>query len=1638
MSSEHSPVEQHQSSICLLWLLICKTARFQFANTLTSVIIIVGPIVVFLVYAATALFREPQGETSVKYPPVNITTKVPYIFYSPKNLVLAGVIEDVVHDLKATGSEAFSSAAELNSALTEKDTYGCVGIEFDDSLSDIKVLPNNVTVGLRFPLHLRKNPKMVWDNSTVFKHSKMDVDYYQVEGFLVVQAKLSEALIRAKNEAALLPEVVVQHYPDILEVDGLDNRVALGGVVFLPFTISAAYLAQMIVMERRDHIRDMLHLMGVRAWIYWLSWFLVAFLLLSIPTAFIVLLLQWRFFSQSDFTLVLFFLLVYNFEVLTSAFMISSFFSDTVGVQVAIVIVHLIGCLPWRLLLMDYNPTIPRAIFVCLFLNSSLAMGLQQFIKSENLRLGMHWKYMFARTDWNEFVHLGPILIFMLFGCLLRLLVLVYMEQLKSYRNRKWYFPVQSSFWCQRNGRSRPSGRDVERQETGIRGHPLIVRVSNIEKVFNGRFAVKELSLNFYQDEITVFLGHNDSGKSTIFMLLAGFLQPSAGEITINGYDLTTEQRKARRSMCFCPQHDVLFEKVEARWHLQFYCRLKGLNRKEASAEADKYLAIGRLQDFASTKVKDLPSGIKRMLLLCCNLCGNSKILLLDEPGIGMDPPMRRNMWDLLRRERKGRCIIMATHNMQEAEVVADEIVILCDAQVIGYGTTGFLTQVADTGSSYLLICTKMDTCWVAEVTHFLQTRFPDIRLQNEFGIYVTYELPTKHVQQYSGLFLELEEALNELNLLEISVCAPTLGSVFLRMGEEMRQSWNRISSIDLQPSPSPMASLLNLLPTFDVREDDGRVKCCNQWRAIMEKKGLFMRRHRKLYCLIIATPLIICLLLISFAIFIFLVDHHLSELLVTNVSIYPKAVFVIEFPADGDRFARRYIENVIRHGGSVLNTRGTPLDDYLLAEMKSDLVKVQHSFLAGVTCGSNGNSIVAWSNNKLKHGSPLSLGMVYAAIGLELAQLDIRIVNKPYEDTVQQAVSGLIYESSIEFAVLVFHYLVLATAIFAVLPILERKTYVQHQQFCSGMSRITYWLSHLFWDFCLFLVMIGPVIVIGGIALGAVLPVAMLLLAFGFSAISFTYLMCLMSNDLGKMFSIILYINMIGILAFFIHPKSPQTRYAVIEFVLSVHPHYALCCGAAEAIRTTGYYSWKQFFYMLFSGAAYLILVVFAWLPRLISYIFKYIKNEKIYPDYEVEDKEVAQIRRRLAYLTTTQYAYFPLILKNLSKRFGSFVAVRSLTLDLNPFECVGLLGRNGAGKSSTFRMIVGMESITVGSIHIKGYSLKTRPTSALRHMGFCPRESMLSEFMTGKDALRFCCLINGIRKEYIKSLVTSLAECFELVPHMNMRISTYSNGTKRKLMIAMATLAPSLMCLDEPTAGVDLHAKYEIWRILDAIRQGGRSILLTTHNLEECEFLCTNAGIMENGSLLCYGSLSRLKHRFNMGIFVKVKMGTKAEMDDERDTWKRITMMPPKDSEKGSQIGALRLLLTHLRHYKSPVEAGRKSKRISPPPGPTNSELNMRKDYEALLQRLEEVFKKDHPYSTVSDKYSYRGMITFCIPKGQIKWSAIFNYMENLKEQMQILYYSVSHTTFQDVFMEFVRKQNQESNESLHESHT
>ncbi|KAH8258255.1 hypothetical protein KR038_008757 [Drosophila bunnanda] len=1625
-----------QSSVCKLWLIICKTVKFQLANTLTSVIIIGGPILVFFIYSATVVPPRSHQDPQRTYPTVNFTTKVPNIYYSPTSPVVDEIIKDVAREVGAKYTKGFASAAMLENALVDKPAF--VGIEFEDSFNRITSMPAKVSVALRYPMQLRTIPKMRWEDRMYFKNMYLGTDYYLVESFLMVQAKLSEALIRAKRENAVLPEVKLKYFPERSHLEGafMESQVSLSGFLFLPFAISSAYLAQIIIEDKP--MWAMMRLMRVRGWVHWLSWFIVAFLLFLGPIIFLVLLLKWRFYRMSNVFLVLFFFCVYVIELLSSALMITAIFSDSIGVQMTILFFHVTSWLPWRLMVLGYQVTASRIYFTCLFLNSSLALGLQKFIEHENLLMGMQWNMIFKKTDSNDPISLGIIMIIMLLGTVVRILIMWYVEELKGVKGRKWYFLFQPSFWCKR--RVRKWVNDIENQDLGEgqdheplshRNRSIIIKARNLVKIYNGQKVVSDVSLNFYQNEITVFLGHNDSGKTTIFRMLAGFEEPNGGHITINGFDLSTQDRKALRSMSICPQENMFFDKLKVRWHMKFYCRLHGMNRKEASAEADKYLEIAHMTEYASKAVNELSSGFKRMLALCCTLCGHPTVVVLDQPGTSMDPLLRREMWDMLRRERKGRCIIMSTHNMLEAEVVADRVVVLCRGEVKGYGTPGFLTHIADSGAAYILICTKRDTCLVAEVSHFLQIRFPDIQLFQEYGIYVTYKLPAKDVSQYSQLFYDLEQAIDDLFIKEFSVRAPTLGDIFLRIGVELQNTRESLLYNEGQSRASPMTSLINLLPSFEVREDDYNVKCRNQCQAIIERKIIFMCRHRRLFLLIILMPVFIATGLILFEIFLLLFSVHSPGAINITDLPYSSVTLVLE-SKENDAISDMYTENARQHGVDTKSTEGVPLGDYIMKQIKRDQKNYYRKIAAGVTIDQVDKSVVAWANQKLEHGSALSLGLLYESLALALAQLKIEIVNKPHVSSFKEAARALSLTIYMDFAFTVMFYLVVVTAIFAVMPVTERHTSLQHQQLASGMTRVTYWMSHLFFDFCAYITMIPMLIIVAEIARGSMGPIAVLLLSFGFSVICFTYLVCLLTNDLGKMFSIMMYVNMIGVLSLFIHPHKDVEGYKILEYILMAHPHYALFNGVQDMVYIEGnenslgtdvhnYYNIAEIKYMLISGIVYLMMVLLSWIPRRINYVFKWIRNEKIWPAVDEEDVEVNRIRQRLDLITTKNFKSYPLIMKNVSKRYGDLIAVRALTLDINPFECVCLLGRNGAGKSSTFYMIVGKRSVTAGTLHIKGYSIKTRSKKGLKHLGFCPHEEMLSPYMTGWETLRFFCLINGIRQSHIQMVVKSLAESFSLGVHMNKPISTYSNGTKRKLMVAVAALAPTLLCLDEPTAGVDMYAKYEIWDILDSLRKGGLAIFLTTNSMEECEIMATNTGILDRGTLLCYGSIARLRSRFDKGIFVKIKVGTIAELNILRAESGRLTHRTREGTPHASRstLASLKYSLMQLSMDDTYDEKS------------TSSEMDIREDYESLLNVVEDWFMEDHPYSIVYEKYSFRGMITFVIPKEDISWAEIFAYMEDVKIDLQIMHYSISHTGLEDVFLEFVREHN---NYSMH----
>lgn len=206
---------------------------------------------------------------------------------------------------------------------------------------------------------------------------------------------------------------------------------------------------------------------------------------------------------------------------------------------------------------------------------------------------------------------------------------------------------------------------------------------------------------------------------------------------------------------------------------------------------------------------------------------------------------------------------------------------------------------------------------------------------------------------------------------------------------------------------------------------------------------------------------------------------------------------------------------------------------------------------------------------------------------------------------------------------------------------------------------------------------------------------------------------------------------------------------------------------------------------------------------------------------------------------------------------------------------ECFGLLGVNGAGKTTTFKMLIGDLTISRGDAWILGISIKKHMKLVYNDIGYCPQFDALLGELTGRETLRIICLIRGIASHKIEFLSLRLAKEFNFLKHIDKQTKEYSGGNKRKLSTALALIgSPSVVYLDEPTTGMDPKAKRNLWTVMSKYRSAGKSIVLTSHSMEECEALCTRLTVMVNGEFKCLGSTQHLKNKFSRGYLLIIQM--------------------------------------------------------------------------------------------------------------------------------------------------------------------
>ncbi|MGB7088146.1 MAG: ABC transporter ATP-binding protein [Phormidesmis sp.] len=230
---------------------------------------------------------------------------------------------------------------------------------------------------------------------------------------------------------------------------------------------------------------------------------------------------------------------------------------------------------------------------------------------------------------------------------------------------------------------------------------------------------------------------------------------------------------------------------------------------------------------------------------------------------------------------------------------------------------------------------------------------------------------------------------------------------------------------------------------------------------------------------------------------------------------------------------------------------------------------------------------------------------------------------------------------------------------------------------------------------------------------------------------------------------------------------------------------------------------------------------------------------------------------------------------LQNVHKVYNNTCVVNDFSLAIHPGEAFGLLGPNGAGKSTTIRMLTTLAQQTQGDIVVAGYDVSRQPAQVRSQIGVVLQQVSVDADLTVWENMEFHGRMHHIPTLQRKQAIRRWLDYVELSDRINDKAKTLSGGMKRRLQIARALLHnPSILFLDEPTVGLDPQTRRRLWEIIRELnKQQGMTMLLTTHYMEEVEYLCDRIGIMDHGQLIETGTLTELRQKHGEGIVMKQK---------------------------------------------------------------------------------------------------------------------------------------------------------------------
>ncbi|XP_063924557.1 uncharacterized protein LOC135138511 [Zophobas morio] len=1183
-------------------------------------------------------------------------------------------------------------------------------------------------------------------------------------------------------------------------------------------------------------------------------------------------------------------------------------------------------------------------ITFAIFPNMALYYGYSSIFVYEMTEVGIQWSNIFQPgSGADNDVTMGNVFIMLICDIVLFMTLTLYIENVKPGQyiiSKSYYFPltsfvtfVKKSIGQLKRGnrvQNASAGKLLQEFEKGSTQTPCI-QIINLQKKYSHCVVVDDLTMDIYKNRITALLGQNGAGKTTTMSILTGMINATNGVVLINDKNIQTHSDDVRHLMGLCPQHNLLFPDLTVEEHLRFFAKLKGSN--DSNEDVIKMLLELGIYEQANTMVTSLSGGMKRKLCLGMALIGNPEILILDEPTSGMDPESRRKIWNLLLEYRKTKTILITTHFMEEADVLGDRIAIMVDGRLQCYDTPSNLKTKYNTGYRLnLLLDSNADKI---EIEKTVKAHFPGVQKIRQSEDSVVYLLPLKQ-GEFAGGISALEKNQNTLRIQSISMDLTTINDVFLKVGTNQDGIDGEIKKAVETLSENGWQANLH-----------GRPRTVNQLLALIKKRYYFLKKKYLNVIPLFFVSICIFLLAIWLSNSDSYDGGGPSINYSLQVYGKPKVYYGGEKSSDPviNNLRDHYKKFITDENGEAVYSKNISYD--IIKEGVKNIAFYKKHMIAAVEFNrtSDGKRVIvnAMYSSESLHGVPISINLATNAIAKAWlgSNFSINTHNTPLKPLCSQDAPFELSEKNVAgvWLTLIPISILFLMCNFIVFPYTEVSTHFMQIQITAGIRTYFYWLTNVVFDVVFSLV---PMMMLFSILLLVNQLVynwrafntadiyvsikcqiwfkfwAMFVIyeTYIITALPFTYLFSFRKTTTGA-FALLLMLGMFFGLV-------PSSIIAAVEFwkeenyikianclkpvLIATNPQFALsyinfkfakkyvenfnwkymdpnkrnhicntnhnpCCSG----ETTECHTYQNYFpneqlgigndlaLMFVAFGLYFALLIFinSELYKKIVHVLKYPHSFKIFNNRHKNSESEEDFIEDAS-----------LQVKNLTKTFGAKNVVKKLKFHLKNNKCFGLLGVNGAGKSTTMRMLTKNLFFDDGSIILKS-------KKEAKQLTINQSQYLLSRNRVLPSRKLFELLFNWTRINTCYGILKRLC----LNQYAGHPCSEYSGGNKRKLNSCMAFLgSPKVICLDEPTTGVDPASRRKFWRILSLFKQMKlSSFLLCSHSMEECENLCDEMAIMKSGEIKDQGNLLCLKNKYRKGFKIAVTLNSETSNSEE-----------------------------------------------------------------------------------------------------------------------------------------------------------